>query len=97
MRGYFIDPEGKYLRELDERLAELEKSKKNAGDDKRWLSEATIKRRAELDDKYWNKMDSLGSIDSYMSYRRTFPDGRHVRECVERVMALRKTLENNQI
>ena len=55
MRGYFIDPEGKCFREFDERLAELEKSKKNADDDKKWLSEETIRRREELDDKYWKK------------------------------------------
>ena len=51
MRGYFIDPEGKCFREFDERLAELEKSKKNADDDKKW-------RRQSGDGRNW--MISIG-------------------------------------
>ena len=94
MRGYFIDSEGKCFREFDERLAELEKSKKNADDDKKWLSEETIRRREELDDKYWKKTDSLGNVNSYMAYMKTFPEGRHVKECVQRVLALRKLSED---
>lgn len=29
-----------------------------------------------------------------MAYMKTFPEGRHVKECVQRVLALRKISEN---
>ena len=47
-----------------------------------------------MDDKDGKKTDSLGNVNSYMAYMKTFPEGRHVKECVQRVLALRKNSDN---